>query len=302
MIEKRKIFYILSTVLITVSIIGVAVFKLPLGIDFKGGSLMEVGFLPDEDGNITILSREDVTSALSDIDLGSISIQQGGDDSLILRFRDVDEETHQEILAKITEASEAEVEEKQFQSVGPVIGRETISKSAWAMGLVLAMIVVYVAWAFRRISYPLGSVRYGVIALITLFHDVIITVGFFAIFTHFKGTEVGVPFIAALLTIVGYSVNDTIVVFDRVRENILRFGNQKDFNELVSASVKESVVRSLNTSLTTLLVLFAVFFFGGETIHNFIFTLIVGIAIGTYSSIFIASPILVSWAERLRKA
>lgn len=301
MIQKRKLFYILSSVLLIASVISIAVFKLPLGIDFKGGSLMEISFSANEEGAVNLPARQEVTEALSGFDLGSINMQQGGDNSYILRFRDIDEETHQDILVKFDEAFEQEFTEEQFQSVGPVIGAETIRKSLWAMGFVLMMIVVYVAWAFRRISYPVGSMRYGVIALITLFHDVVITVGFFSVFTHFNSTEIGVPFIAALLTIVGYSVNDTIVIFDRIRENILRFGSQRDFEDLVEGSVKESVVRSLNTSLTTLLVLFAVFFFGGATIHNFIFTLIIGIAVGTYSSLFVASPILVSWANRLRK-
>ena len=247
---------------------------------------------------LDVPTRDEIAAALSELDIGQVSIQPGEGASFILRFREVDEQTHQEIIAKISETSESDLVEEQFQSVGPVIGQETVEKSYQAIALVLIMIVVYVAWAFRKISYPIGSTRYGLIALVTLFHDVVITVGFFAVFTHIMGTEIGVPFVAALLTIVGYSVNDTIVIFDRVRENLGRIGGQKDFEELVSDSVKENIVRSLNTSLTTLFVLLAIFFFGGATIHNFVFTLIIGIAIGTYSSLFLASPLLISWAKR----
>ncbi|MDX1608250.1 MAG: protein translocase subunit SecF [Candidatus Spechtbacterales bacterium] len=385
--KYRKFFYIFSALLVIASVIFIALFRLPLGIDFKGGSFMEIKFVAEiieqeqsqinieepsaetsetqqeadsevqeevqeeaqveseEDSSseefdfelppeieqqlqqqeqqaqqeqqlaeqeaaeeqqqvvaaeVDVPSREEIAAALGELDIGQVNIQPGEDNSYILRFREVDESTHQEILSSIAALSESELVEEQFQSVGPVIGAETIEKSYQAIIVVLIMIVIYVAWAFRKISYPIGSVRYGLIALVALFHDVLITVGFFAIFTHIKGTEIGVPFVAALLTIVGYSVNDTIVIFDRVRENLSRIGGQKDFEDLVSDSVKENIVRSLNTSLTTLFVLFAIFFFGGATIHNFVFTLIIGIAIGTYSSLFLASPLLVSWAKRIR--
>ena len=157
---------------------------------------------------------------------------------------------------------------------------------------VLAAILIYIAWAFRRVAKPVSSVRYGIIAIITLFHDVLITVGIFSIIAHFFNLEVGLPFVAAILTVLGYSVNDTIVIFDRTRENLTRHGG--DFEEVVEKSLKETIVRSLNISFAAFLVLPAIYVFGGETIRYFILTLIIGIAIGTYSSIFIASPMLVS--------
>lgn len=317
MIKFRKFFYILSSVLVIVSIISLVVFGLPLGIDFKGGSFLELKFISDEAGNVNVLSREEILSALSELSLGTIQVQETDGKAVILKFRDIDEETHQLILEKlrnakniknvevegeeVIELSKIELinfEEEKFESIGPVIGRETMRKSFIAMGLVFVMIVVYVAWAFRKISYPIGSIRYGIIALVALFHDILITLGVFALYASYTNSEIGVPFIAALLTILGYSVNDTIVVFDRVRENLFKLGDRISFEKLVSKSVRESLVRSINTSATTLSVLFAVFFFGGPTIHNFVFALIVGISIGTYSSLALASPLLVTWASR----
>lgn len=317
MIKFRKFFYILSSVLVIVSIVSLVVFGLPLGIDFKGGSLLELKFISDDTGNVIVLSREEILSALSELGLGTVQVQETDGKSVILKFRDVDEETHQLILEKlrnarniknVEEANEEVIElskielinfeEEKFESIGPVIGRETMRKSFVAMGLVFTMIVVYVAWAFRKISYPIGSIRYGIIALVALFHDILITLGVFALYASYTNSEIGVPFIAALLTILGYSVNDTIVVFDRIRENLFKLGDRISFENLVSKSIRESLVRSINTSATTLFVLFAVFFFGGPTIHNFVFALIVGISIGTYSSLALASPLLVTWATR----
>jgi preprotein translocase subunit SecF len=190
----------------------------------------------------------------------------------------------------------------RFDSVGPVIGDETKQKSIWAIFLLIILILIYIAWAFRRISRPLKSWQYGVAAIIALVHDVLISMGAISLLGHFLNIEVGAPFVAALLTILGYSVNDTIVVFDRIRENILRKGSTFDFAEIINKSVAQTFVRSLNTSLTVLFALSAVFIFGGETIHYFALTLIIGIAVGTYSSIFIASPLLFSWSMlKLRK-
>ena len=163
------------------------------------------------------------------------------------------------------------------------------------------MIVLYVAFAFRKLSFPIKSWWYGIIALVTLFHDVLIALGIFSVYLYISGGEIGVPFIAAVLTILGYSVNDTIVVFDRVRENLLKLGGRLGFDNIVARSVKDSLVRSVNTSLTTLFVLLAIFFFGGATIKDFVLVLIIGIVIGTYSSLAIAAPLLASWV-RLRSA
>jgi len=288
MLRYRKYYYALSLILVSASVVSLAVFGLNFGIDFTGGSIMDIEF---RDGRP---SHEEVRSALDETGLGEIIIQDIGVSGLMLRFKNVQESAHRDVAQKLKGLGE--FDERGFQSIGPVIGEETKRKSIWAVSLVFIMILVYVAWAFRRVSFPLKSWKYGVVALITLFHDVIITVGIFSVIGHFLNVEVGAPFIAALLTILGYSVNDTIVIFDRVRENVLRQGSIFNFTEVINRSVKQTYVRSLNTSLTTLFVLLAIFFFGGVTIKYFVLLLIIGVTVGTYSSLFLASPLLFSWS------
>ena len=288
MLKHRKIYYTLSLVLVIASVISLASFGLNFGIDFTGGSIMDIEF---RDGRP---SHEEIRFALGETDLGEIIIQDIGDAGLILRFKNIEETVHADVSEKLK--SLGEFDERGFQSIGPVIGEETKRKSIWAVSLVFIMILVYVAWAFRRVSFPLKSWKYGVVALITLFHDVLITVGIFSVIGHFLNVEVGAPFIAALLTILGYSVNDTIVIFDRIRENVLRQGSIFNFADVINRSVKQTYVRSLNTSLTTLFVLLAIFFFGGVTIKYFVLLLIIGVTVGTYSSLFLASPLLFSWS------
>ena len=288
MLRYRKIYYAFSGTLVIMSIISLAVLGLNFGVDFKGGSIMEITSVSSRPNHDVIIN------VLSELDLGNVTIQDSGDANLILRFQNIDETVHQNVLSKLKGLFEfAEV---RFESIGPVIGGETKQKSLWAISLVVIMILVYVAWAFRRISFPLRSWKYGVVAVIALFHDIVITMGVFAFVGHFLNLEIGVPFVAALLTILGYSVNDTIVIFDRIRENVLRQGSVFDFAKVIDASFNQVYVRSLNTSLSTLLVLVAVFLFGGETLKYFVLTLIIGISIGTYSSIFLASPLLFSWS------
>ena len=288
MLKHRKIYYTLSLALVIASVVSLASFGLNFGIDFTGGSSMDIEF---RDGRP---SHEEIRFALGETDLGEIIIQDIGDAGLILRFKNIEETVHADVSEKLK--SLGEFDERGFQSIGPVIGEETKRKSIWAVSLVFIMILVYVAWAFRRVSFPLKSWKYGVVALITLFHDVLITVGIFSVIGHFLNVEVGAPFIAALLTILGYSVNDTIVIFDRIRENVLRQGSIFNFADVINRSVKQTYVRSLNTSLTTLFVLMAIFFFGGFTIKYFVLILIIGVVSGTYSSLFLASPLLFSWS------
>ena len=173
------------------------------------------------------------------------------------------------------------------------MGEELRQKSIRGLVIVLLAIMAYVAYVFRKVSAPVQSWKYGLITIFTAFHDVIVPLGVFSALGHFKGIEVGSAFIAAILTILGYSITDTIVVMDRIRENLQK--RQGAFSDIVEASVEQTYLRSLNTSLATLLTLAAIFFFGGATLHDFTLTLIIGIAVGTYSSIFIASPLLVSW-------
>lgn len=290
MISHRKIYFIISGVLIVLSAASLLLWQLNLGIDFKGGSLLRVDF----EKNVPSLDK--VKNSLSDMQLPGLSVQPIGDNGYLLRMENISEKKHQEIVGKL-QGLESGMVEKRFASIGPTIGQELRRKALWAIVLSLVAVVVYISWAFRKVSYPVSSWKYGLCAICALFHDVLITIGVFTVLGHFMGVEVGVPFVAALLTIVGYSVNDTIVIFDRVRENIIK-AIKDSFEKTVSLSVSQSITRSINTSLTTLLVLLAILIWGGETITFFILALIIGVILGTYSSLFIASPLLVEWEKR----
>ena len=299
-VKQRKIWFITSGLLVTASVALIAIFGFNLGIDFEGGSLLEVEFLD------TRPSNQEVASWLSQLNTGAVIVQPVDERGMILRFKEVDEVTHQRIIKILNDQSGVQVEpegkqiveEKRFDSIGPSIGLELKRKTVNAVAVVSVAIILYIAWAFRKISQPIASWKYGLIAIIALFHDIVITLGVFVLLGEIYGVEINAPFIAALLTILGYSVNDTIVVFDRTRENLAK--NQgEDFEKIVQKSVSEVIVRSINASLTTLLVLFSILLLGGSTVREFVLALIIGIGVGTYSSIFIASPLLVTW-EKLR--
>lgn len=291
-VKYRKIWFLASGILVAVSIISLALWQLNFSIDFKGGSLTEIEWVNERPSN------QEIQDALTPLDLGNINIQATGEKGIILRLKDIDEEIHQSVLNTLKEKF-GDLEEKRFESIGPVIGAELKKKALWSISLTLIAILIFIAWAFRKVSFPIKSYRYGIIAVIALFHDVLITIGVFSFLGRFCGIEVDAPFVAALLTVLGYSVNDSIVVFDRIRENLLSFKTRdEEFSKTVGQSLKQTITRSVNTSLTTLLVLFAIFFFGGATIKFFALALIIGIALGTYSSIFIASPLLVAWEKK----
>lgn len=278
-----------------ISLASLAVWNLNYGIDFVGGSLLEISFSQDRP------TSEEMIEKLSDFDLGSVNLQPAEDNSFVLRFKEIDEDTHQTVISSLKEGFETDARqmtEERFESIGPVIGRELKTKSIYSIIVILLAITIYIAWAFRRVSWPVASWKYGLTAIITLFHDVLIVMGVFVFLGRFLGVEINTAFVAALLTILGYSVNDTIVVFDRIRENLTR--SREDFETIVNISVNETINRSVNTSLTTFLVLIAIFLFGGATIKYFVLALICGVIIGTYSSIFVASPLLVWWFKRLK--
>lgn len=288
MIKIRKITYTISGILVLLSLVSMALWRFNFGIDFKGGSLMEIEFAENKPKN------EEIKTALGGFDLGDVKVQSTGDKGYVLRFKSVDEETHQKILVSLKNISANEIEEKRFDSIGSTIGKELQKKALMAIALVILMIVIYISFAFRQSSKPVSSWKYGVAAVIALIHDIAIPTGVFSILGHFKGVEIDSLFVTALLTILGFSVHDTIVVFDRTRENLKkRVGNS--FEETVDTSVRQVFKRSIITSLTIILVLSALLAFGGETTRFFSLALIIGIFSGAYSSIFIASPILVSW-------
>lgn len=295
-IQKRKIWLSISGLAVAASIVSLMLWGLNFGIDFTGGSLLEVKFLNQRP------STSDTQSALEELNLGSLLVQPIDESGMILRFQDITEDKHQETLLKLAKLSGGEeavldqqVEELRFDSVGPSIGQELKDKSVSAMILVLIAIALYIAWVFRKVSKPVASWKYGITAIIALFHDVVITIGVFSILGEFYNVEVNSAFVAAILTVLGYSVNDTIVVFDRLRENLPK--SDDTFEETVNTSVNQTMARSINSSLTTLLVLLAILFFGGASIHSFVLALSIGIFVGTYSSVFLASPILVIWEK-----
>jgi len=201
-------------------------------------------------------------------------------------------------LEQMSEAG-GNLEEIRFEAIGPSIGQELRSKAFWLLLLVLLIIIGYVAMTFQRVSKPVASWKYGLIAIIALVHDVLVTAGIFSFLGQFYGVEINATFVVAILTVIGYSVNDTIVVFDRTRENLPK--STGTFGETVNSSINQTFVRSINTTITTLLTLIAVYFFGGESIRDFVLALIIGIFCGAYSSIFIASPLLVAWEKWQRR-
>ncbi|MDO8424569.1 MAG: protein translocase subunit SecF [bacterium] len=292
-VKYRKIYYIFSGILIAGSLFSLFSYKLNFGIDFNGGSILELEYKEGRPSN------QEIEQKLAGLDLGLSSIQPAGDKSVIIRMAAINEENHQKVLQKLGEG--AGIEEKSFESIGPVIGAELKSKTKVFVILVLLAIIFFVAIAFRRASRPISSWKYGIVAsLVAFLHDVLIPLGVFAVLGKLYNIQVTIPIVVGLLTILGYSVHDTIVVFDRIRENISRSGSQS-FEEIVNKSLNQTFIRSINTSFTTLLVLFAVFFLGGETLRYFALILILGIVTGTYSSIFIASPILVTWLRLGKK-
>lgn len=313
-IQKRKIWLILSGLAVGLSIAALAVWGLNFGIDFTGGSLLEVKF----SGNMPEVKQ--VRETLQAMDLGNVIVQPVDNNQMIIRFRDIGESQHQQVMAKLGELAgntsvnadnasgnagaqtqaggSSAAEELRFDSVGPSIGQELKNKSVYAIIIVVIVIALYIAWSFRKISKPIASWKYGIATDIALFHDVLIVLGVFAVLGRFAGMEINTPFVAAILTVLGYSVNDTIVVFDRVRENLPK--SNLDFEGTVNASVNETLTRSVNTSFTTMLALLAILFFGGATIRDFALALAIGVFVGTYSSIFLASPVLVIW-EKMKK-
>jgi len=290
-IKNRKYSYFLSGVLFLLAILSLIAWGLKPGLDFTGGSMLDLNFSGSRPQTV------EIQEALKLLRLGDIVVQPSAETNLILKFKTVSEDEHQQILSGIKEKFSNEnnvITENRFESIGPVIGKELQKKSWLAIIVASLFIILYIAFAFRKVSKPVESWKYGVSAIIALLHDVIITTGLFSLLGHFMGVEVDGLFITALLTIMGFSVHDTIVVFDRTRENLGRFYSGK-FDEVVNDSVNQTLIRSINTSLTTMVVLTCLFLFGGSSIKYFSLALLFGMFIGTYSSIFVASALIVDW-------
>lgn len=296
--HHRRIYYTLSGLLTGLSFVAWLVWGLKPGIDFTGGSLLEVEFSQNRPS-----IEQVVDVAKANIGSQELTAQPLGENGMVLRMPPIEEAEHQKLYAELKRTYEKDgttLVEKRFESIGPLIGEELRKKTVYAVVGAILAIMLYITYAFRKVSHPVASWKYGACTVVALAHDVIIPVGVFSVLGHFYGVEVGAWVVTALLTVLGFSVHDTIVVFDRVRENLSHAGRES-FEEIVNVSLNETLGRSINTSLTVLFVLFSAYFLGGESIRNFILTMIVGISVGVYSSIFLGSPLLVSWHLRQSK-
>lgn len=283
-----KILFGFSGVILLLGIISIAVYGLKLGIDFNGGTVTELAFEKPYDMAV-------VRDVLTSENIGTFQLQTTDNNGLIIKTEVIEKEVHD----RLTEDLKSKVgnfTEKRFESVGPVVGKELKENAILQLILVSLGIVLYIGYAFRRVQRPITAWRFGVAAIISLVHDLFIVLGVFSILGHFYNVEIDSLFVTALLTVLGFSVHDTIVVFDRIRENLKIYAGQS-IEFVVNTSITQTLVRSLNTSLTVLFVLLALLLFGGETIRYFVLALFIGIIAGTYSSIFVASPILVIWQK-----
>lgn len=293
----QNYFFVIPAIAIALALASIALWGLQPGIDLEGGSLLQITY---PEGRPALA---DIQGSVDTLGLGEVRVQPSNENDYILRQRDLTPAEKQSL--DTTLESLGTFEEVQFNSVGPSIGAELMQKAWWAVGLIVTLTILFIAFAFRHVSLPVASWKYGVVAIVTLLHDILIPVGLFAYLGHAGGAEVGALFIVALLTILGISINDTIVVFDRIRENlgINNVNNQKlTFADIVWKSVTQTLTRSINTSLTVIVVLAALFFVGPESTKDLALTLIIGMVAGTYSSILVASPLLIIIEQRQQKS
>lgn len=295
-LRYQKQFILIPALVVIIATAALLKWGLTPGIDLAGGSILEVTYpegRPD---------TQEIRESAESMGYGAVRVQPSGDQNVMLRQRELTPAEKDAFIEMLGTA--APVEEVQFNSIGPSIGAELVEKAWWAIGLVTLSIILFIAFAFRHVSKPVSSWKYGAVAIITLAHDIIVPLGLFAYLGYVRGAEVDALFIVALLTILGISINDTIVIFDRIREN-LRLNEEKKkivaFAEVVAHSTMQTLTRSVNTSVTVIIVLIALFVYGPGATKDFALTLIVGMVAGTYSSIFLASPLLVEIQKRQKE-
>lgn len=293
-VGKKTIWFIISGILLVLGIFAIFFWGLKIGIDFTGGTLIEFNC---SNSNTNTTAIKDNISGFDFIK--SLTVQKTGDNSVLIRTSPLNNEQISKIKNNFSEKV-GECSETRLETVGPTVGKDLTKKAVLAVSLASLAIIIYIAWAFRTVPTPASSWRFGICAIVALIHDLVITIGAYAIFGHYFGYEVDSLFITALLTVMGFSVHDTIVVFDRIRENLRRYPS-KEFDKNVNDSIVQTLARSLNTSLTLIIVLLALITMGGSSIKHFIATLLVGVTIGTYSSIFNASLVLVVWQDSINK-
>lgn len=292
-IKHTKIYLIISSLFILLSVIILVAFGLQFGIDFTGGSILEVEYQDSRPSN------QEITEKLAGLELGETVIQPTGERGVILRMKEVSEEQHQEILGQLKE--NRGLEELRFEAVGPVVGKELRQKTIILIIASFIALLFYVAFAFRQISQSISPWQYGIISILAIFFDILITISVFSLLGKLYNIQFNISIITALLTIMGYTINDKIIIFDRIRENLLRSHKVVNLGELINQSLNQVIGRSLSTGFCTILVLILISLFGGETLRYFSITLIVGIVIGTYSSIFLAPFVLVGWLKWRKK-
>ena len=279
----KKIWFGISLAIIIPGVISMALWHLRLGIDFTGGSVIEVQGTQNDQKVIEIAEKDGVKDPVT---------QKLGGDSLSIRSKQISEDLHRKVVKDLQ--NQLHVKETSFETVGPTVSADLTFKAFELIAAASVLIVLFLAYSFRKVPKPVSSWQFGVCAIIALLHDVLVMLGVFSILGHFLNIEIDSMFVVAALTVIGFSVHDTIVVFDRIRENLIRRGSS-DFEELANQSVLETFSRSLNTSFLTFLVLLTLYLLGGQSTKIFVLALLVGIATGTYSSIFNASPMLVVW-------
>lgn len=293
-LKYKNIYLVISLILILGSFVSLFVFGLKPGIDFTGGGILEVEYKTERPSN------QQIRELLKDLPLGELVVQPTNEKGIILRMADISEEEHEQVILKLEEAGE--LEELHFDTIGPAIGKELKDKTKKVVVFSLIAIVLYIAFAFRKLSFPVRSWQYGIASLIILFFNVLLPLGVLSILGKYFGIQITIPVIVALLTIIGYTINNVIVVYDRLKENLLKSFHQKEsFSEISNLAINQTFNRQINTSLTTLFPLTAIFFLGGETLKYFALTLILGLIFGLYSSIFLAIPLLVSWISWQKK-
>lgn len=293
-IEKRNWYYVLSLLIILPGLISLMLFGLNRSIDFTGGSRITLLFPT----SVNEQTKQKVAAILSEEKIRVATIQQGGKE-IFIKTAPIDEKVNTRLMQRV-QKDLGNVKQEEFATVGPTVGSEITANAVKAMVISSLLIVLYIAWSFKEVPKPASSWKFGVCAVIALVHDVLVLVGIFSILGHFFHVEVDSLFVTAVLTVIGFSVHDTIVVFDRVRENLHRVSGHS-FPQIVNDSILQTIGRSLNTSLTAMLVLVTLLLFGGESIRWFVVALLIGIGSGTYSSIFNAAQLLVTWEEWDRK-
>jgi len=288
--KVQRALFILSFVAMGTSALALGFFGLNLGIDFTGGSLLEAEYEKERPTTTSI------QESLHNLDLGSLSVQHTGEKGVLLRMKDIPESVHQQVLSLLG----GKVQELRFESIGPVVGEELKKKTLLLAGLAVAVVILYIAFAFRRTAEHIRPWHWSGAAMVASFHDILLPLGVFAVLGEYAGVYVTIPVMVALLTVVGYSINDTVVVFDRIRENIFKHVGF-DFQDTIKQALRQTWFRSLSTSLTTLAVLLSIYLFGGATLKDFAFMLMVGIVAGTFSSLFLAPTLLLVWKKEMFK-